>query len=87
MHFISLIKTEITQLVEILLHQATDPNSPQFGTTAATMSAVMALAYRQTSHISRTLVGDKIMDHSDAVGALLQLHLHSRLNTWFQRIG
>ena len=26
-------------------------------------------AYRKTSNISRTLVGDKIVDNSDAVGA------------------
>ena len=26
--------------------------------------------YRKTSHISRTLVDDKIVDHSDVVGAL-----------------
>ena len=38
--------------------------------------------YRQTSNISRTSVGNKIVDHSDVVGqALLQLHLNSRLNT------
>ena len=34
------------------------------------------------------LIGNKIVDHSDVVGAspdaLLQLHLHSRLNTWLQ---
>ena len=43
--------------------------------------------YRQTSNISRTLVSNKIGDHSDVVGAsphglaaLLQLNLHSRLN-------
>ena len=27
------------------------------------------IIYRQTSDISRTLVGNKIVDHSDAVGA------------------
>ena len=44
--------------------------------------------YRQTSNIRRTLVGNKLVGHSDVVGvALLQLHLHSRLNTWFQWIG
>ena len=42
---------------------------------------------RQTSNIRRTLVGNKIVDHSDVVGAspfsaLLQLHVHSRLNTY-----
>ena len=46
--------------------------------------------YRQISNISCTLVGNKIVDHSDVVGAstvvLLQLHLHSRLNTWLQYI-
>ena len=37
--------------------------------------------YRQTSNIRRTLVGNKIIDL-----ALLQLHLHPRLNTWLQWI-
>ena len=46
--------------------------------------------YCQTSNISHTLVGNKLVDHSDVVGAapvehrlsvLLQLHIHSRLNT------
>ena len=47
--------------------------------------------YPQTANISCTLVGNKIVDHSDVVGALpavlLQLHLHSQLNTWLQWIG
>ena len=46
--------------------------------------------YRKTSNISRTLVGNKIVDHSDIVGAspsaLLQLHLYSRLNIWLKGI-
>ena len=47
--------------------------------------------YRKTSNIRRTLVDNKIVDHSDAVraspvGALLQLHRHSRLNIWLQGI-
>ena len=46
------------------------------------------LQYRKTSNISRTLLGNKIVDNSDAVGAFLsaplQLHLHSQLNTWLQ---
>ena len=46
--------------------------------------------YRKTSNIRPTLVSNKIVDHSNVVGvppaALLQLHLHSRLNTWFQWI-
>ena len=29
-----------------------------------------SIAYRKTSNISRTLVGDKIVDNSDVVGAL-----------------
>ena len=36
----------------------------------------------QTSNISRTLVRNEIVDHSDVVG----LHLLSRFNTWFQWI-
>ena len=47
--------------------------------------------HRKTSYISRTLVGNKIVDNSDVVehrlSALLQLHLHSQLNTWLQWIG
>ena len=46
--------------------------------------------YRQTSNISHTLVVNKIVVYSDAVGvllsALLHLHLNSRLNTWLQWI-
>ena len=44
--------------------------------------------YCKTSNIRCTLVGNKIVDHSDVVGAstLLQLHLHSRLNIWLQGI-
>ena len=38
--------------------------------------------YRITSNIRRTLVGNTIVDPS----ALLQLHLHSRLNIWLQGI-
>ena len=44
----------------------------------------------QTSNISHTLIGNKLVDHSNVVGALpalLQLHLHSRLKTWLQWIG
>ena len=47
--------------------------------------------YSKTSNISCILVGSKIFDYSDVVGAspvaLLQLHLHFRLNTWLQWIG
>ena len=39
--------------------------------------------HRQTSNISRTLVGNKLADHSDIV-ALLQLYLHSLLDTWIR---
>ena len=35
----------------------------------ARASAAMVLVYRQTSNIRRTLVGNKIVDHSDLVGA------------------
>ena len=43
--------------------------------------------HRQVSNIRHTLVGTKIVDHSDVVGsAPVQLHLHSTLNTWFQYI-
>ena len=44
--------------------------------------------YRQTSNINHALVGNRIVDHSNVVGAaLLQLHLLSRLcNTWLQWI-
>ena len=48
------------------------------------------LNYHQASDIRYTL-GNKIVDHTDVVGAspvaLLQLHLHSQLNTWLQWIG
>ena len=40
--------------------------------------------YHHTSNISPILVGNKIVD---CLSPLLQLHLHSRLNTWLQSIG
>ena len=46
--------------------------------------------YCQPSNIRCTLIGDKLVDHSDVVvhlSALLQLHLHFWLNTWLQWIG
>ena len=43
--------------------------------------------YRYTSNISRTLIDNRIVDHSDVVSALPQLHLHSRLDTCLQWIG
>ena len=46
--------------------------------------------YWKTSNIIRTLVGNIIVDHSDGdtavLSALLQLHLHSRLDIWLQGI-
>ena len=42
--------------------------------------------YFQTSSISHTLAGNKLVDHSDVDGASLQPHLNSRLNTWLQWI-
>ena len=42
------------------------------------------MIYRKISNIRRILAGDKIVYDSDVVGALLQLHLHSWLNTWLQ---
>ena len=49
------------------------------------------IMYRQTSNIGRTLMGNKLVDHSNVVGAspvgLLQLHLHSQLNTCFNELG
>ena len=49
--------------------------------------ANMNFTYRKVSDIRRALVCHKIVDHSDVVGAaLLQLHLHFRLNIWLQGI-
>ena len=46
--------------------------------------------YRQVSNISRTLVGNKLlitqMELEHRLSALLQLHLHSQLNTFLQWI-
>ena len=42
--------------------------------------------YCKTSNISCTVLGNKIVDNSDAVGASLLQHLHSQLYTWFQWI-
>ena len=44
------------------------------------------IRYRQTSTISRTLVGNEVVGHSD-VGAAPTLHLHSRHNIWFHWMG
>ena len=52
-----------------------------------TTASWKATVYRQTSNVSRTLVGNRIVDHSDVIGALLQLHHHFRLNAWLQWIG
>ena len=47
--------------------------------------------YCQTSNISRTVIGNKLVDHSDVVGAspvgANSTIRHSRLNTWIQWIG
>ena len=52
---------------------------------------VMQQSYRQTFSISRALVSNTIVDHSDVVGGSTvgasALHLHSRLYTWLQWIG
>ena len=42
--------------------------------------------YRQTSNISRTLVGNKIVDNSSAPVGAAPTQLHSQLNTWLQWI-
>ena len=39
-------------------------------TQVARPSTAMVLIYRKISNISRTLVGNKIVDHSDVVGVL-----------------
>ena len=48
------------------------------------------LAYRKTSNIRGTLLGNKIVDHSDVVGAspaaTAPNYIHSRLNIWLQWI-
>ena len=43
--------------------------------------------YHETSNKTSTLVGNKTVEDSDVVSALLQIHLHSPLNTWLQLIG
>ena len=46
--------------------------------------AIILATYRKISNISRTLVINKIVDHSDVIGAspvgAAPTHLHSRLN-------
>ena len=37
-------------------------------------------------NIRRILMGNKIVDHSDVVGASPELHVHSRLDIWLQGI-
>ena len=52
-------------------------------------STAATFGYCQTSETWCNLVRNKLVDHSDVVGALvlLQLHLHSPLNTWLHWIG
>ena len=54
-------------------------------------STTVKMPYRQTFNINRILVGNKIVDHSDVVGALpvraAPTTSHARLNTWIQWIG
>ena len=40
--------------------------------------------YRLIFNLSQTLIGNKLITQ---MSALLQLHLHSRLNTWFHCLG
>ena len=68
------------------------------GCDSVDMICKMYKIYRQISDIKRTLVGNKIADYSDEVGAspvgvvgaspvgAARLHLHSRRNTWRQLI-
>ena len=49
-------------------------------TTGPSVGTVLTTKiYRTTSNISRILVGNKIIDNSDVVGAAPTLHLHSQL--------
>ena len=51
-------------------------------------NAFSVRCYHETSNISHSLVGKIFFDHSDELehhlSALLQLHLHSRFNSWLQ---
>ena len=64
-----------------------------FGTAHLPSSWTVQKQYRQTSNISRTLVGSKIADHLDVLEhrllALLHnyIHLHSRLTPGFNGLG
>ena len=52
-------------------------------TTTTHSACKRRLPFHQTYNISRTLVSNGIVDHSDVVGAApVKLHLHSRLKTW-----
>ena len=52
--------------------------------------AIVLVIYRQTSNINHTLVGNKIVDHSNVVGAspvgTAPTTFHFQLNTWLQCI-
>ena len=48
----------------------------------ANASAAIILTYRQTSHIRRTLLGNKIVDHSDVVGAPPFISAPTTFSTW-----
>ena len=43
--------------------------------------------HKVPSKLRRALLGNRLVDHSDVIRALLELHLHAWLNTWLQWIG
>ena len=51
-----------------------------------TICWISCMIYRQTSIISRTLVENKLVDHSDIFGASPTLHLHAPLNKWVRQL-
>ena len=71
------------------IHQETRKSTPCLNIIAPeTTGNCNLFTSCQTSNISRTLIGNNIVDHSGVVGASpVQLHLHSRFNTCLQLIG
>ena len=86
-------KWNLNHNTRILIHENVFENV--FKQAVILQWASMCIEYRKTSNIRRTLGGNEIVDHSDVVGAspvgaaeaLLQLHLHSRLNIGFHGFG
>ena len=80
---------QICLCLDVLMKWLSEQYSNSHNISKIGFSLLHNFMYHQTSSRRRTLIGNKIVEHSDVVGAspMLQLHLYSRLNTWLQWIG